>query len=370
MPANVVLLIDSLHCGGAQRQLCYLAKELSRLGHSVSVCNYHPQYDFFRPYLAENGIKIIDLNEKPKFFLPWRLRNVARNLGADWIISFSSSANKVMILAKILGGKFKACCGERSCSPGPSLSLREKIQRLPYLWSDAVVTNSNYQLRVLSRSYPTRGRRIECVHNCVDDKFFKVGENRFATQKRESVVSFVAVGQIYPIKNLHGLVQAVIKLRQQGSPTFKIRWAGREGENHRDYFSEQKRIIVANGLESVFEFVGQCDDVPTFLREGSALIHPSLVEGFPNAICEACATGLPVLAGNVSDAPDLVNDERGFLFDPKDSDSICLAMSRYLKLSETERQNMGRNAHKFAIEKFFAKDFGKTFSQVLGIDIV
>ncbi|MEQ1906344.1 MAG: glycosyltransferase family 4 protein [Pirellulaceae bacterium] len=370
MPANVVLLIDSLHCGGAQRQLCYLAKELSRLGHSVSVCNYHPQYDFFRPYLAENGIKVIDLSERPKFTLPLRLSRVTRELRADWVVSFSSSANKVMVLARILGGNFKACCGERSCSAGPRLSFRETVQRLHYFWSTLIVANSNYQLQILKRSFPIRSKRVVCIRNCVDDKFFLVGANRFATQRHAPEVSFVAVGQLYPLKNLHGLVQAVIKLKQQGSPGFKIKWAGREGENASSYFSEQKRIIEENGLADVFDFIGQCDDVPSFLRDGSALIHPSLIEGFPNAICEAFATGLPVLAGDISDAPDLVNEERGYLFDPKDSDSICLAMSRFLRLSATEKQNMGREARKFAKEHFSAQDFGRTFSNVLGIDSV
>ncbi len=368
MPIKVVLLIDSLHCGGAQRQLCYLARELLHLGYSVSVCNYHPQYDFFRAYLVENGIKIVDLSEKPKFSLPWRLSRFARQTDADWVVSFSSSANKVMILAKILGGKFKACCGERSCSPGQKLNFREIVQRLHYLWADQIVANSNYQCRVIQRSLPSVSNRTKCIRNCVDDQFFKIGERRFANQEKDCEMTFVAVGQLYPLKNLHGLVKAVIKLRQLGFQQFKIKWAGRAGENATSYFAEQKKIIAENNLEAVFEFVGQCDDVPSFLFGGTVLIHPSLVEGFPNAICEAFAAGLPVLAGNVSDAADLVTDARGYLFDPKDSDSICLAISRFLNLSATDRQEMGRQAFQYATQQFQAKELGRAFAQLLDCD--
>jgi glycosyltransferase involved in cell wall biosynthesis len=65
------------------------------------------------------------------------------------------------------------------------------------------------------------------------------------------------------------------------------------------------------------------------MQRHDALIHPSLYEGLPNAVCEALAAGLPVLISNVCDHPLLVVEgERGFLFDPSDPLSIAMSIER------------------------------------------
>jgi hypothetical protein len=55
---KVLLIIDHVGLGGAQRQIVELACGLKRNGHEVEVFVYFPQHDFFRPLLQEHGIAV------------------------------------------------------------------------------------------------------------------------------------------------------------------------------------------------------------------------------------------------------------------------------------------------------------------------
>ncbi len=65
---NVMFLIRSLAVGGAERQLCVLAKNLHKKGHSVKVVvfyeNKHLESDLF-----DSGVSIIELKRKGRWDL-------------------------------------------------------------------------------------------------------------------------------------------------------------------------------------------------------------------------------------------------------------------------------------------------------------
>jgi glycosyltransferase involved in cell wall biosynthesis len=90
----------------------------------------------------------------------------------------------------------------------------------------------------------------------------------------------------------------------------------------------------------------------TVFPEYDALVHPSFIEGLPNAICEALACGLPILAGDVCDHALLVeHNVNGYLFDPGLSESIAESLVAFAELSPGSRQRMGIASRRLAEEK-------------------
>ena len=75
--------------------------------------------------------------------------------------------------------------------------------------------------------------------------------------------------------------------------------------------------------------------------ESHALLFPSAIEGFPNAVCEAMALGLPVVATPVGAIPEMLEDGRGgFVVEP-DPARLADALRRLLA-DEGLRLSMGR----------------------------
>ncbi|MEN8182351.1 MAG: glycosyltransferase family 4 protein [Myxococcota bacterium] len=76
-------------------------------------------------------------------------------------------------------------------------------------------------------------------------------------------------------------------------------------------------------------------------REAQLLLFPSREEGFPFAVLEAMALGLPVVATKVGAIPEMVEEGRGGFLCPPDPGSLSAAVRRILD-DEPLRQTLGR----------------------------
>jgi glycosyltransferase involved in cell wall biosynthesis len=86
------------------------------------------------------------------------------------------------------------------------------------------------------------------------------------------------------------------------------------------------------GVAHAFTFLGHRDDVPERLATADMFVLPSRSEAFPNALLEAMAAGLPVVASSVGGVLELVeNGRNGFLVPAGNAfalaDRICRLMA-------------------------------------------
>jgi glycosyltransferase involved in cell wall biosynthesis len=102
------------------------------------------------------------------------------------------------------------------------------------------------------------------------------------------------------------------------------------------------------------EFTGSLPrlEVARRLREATVLALPSRSENCSMAYIEALASGLPVVAGNTTSNPEIVQHGRtGLLVDAEDPDSIADAVSTLLR-NEGMCDELGRFGRKCAETKF------------------
>ncbi len=153
--------------------------------------------------------------------------------------------------------------------------------------------------------------------------------------------SMVAViGNLWPVKGHRVLVEAAALLRER-CPKVRFFCAGEGSEKA----ALQKRIREL-GLERTVVLLGHRIDVPSLLRRADAFTLCSSAEGLSNAVMEAMAARLPVVATDVGGNGELLEGGRGVLVPYGDSQALAGALDRIFT-DRVAAQAMGRRARAF-----------------------
>ncbi|MCS4138419.1 glycosyltransferase involved in cell wall biosynthesis [Salinibacter ruber] len=107
--------------------------------------------------------------------------------------------------------------------------------------------------------------------------------------------------------------------------------------------SQLKAVIREHGVENRVEFAHFIPerDLPAYYRGATALVHPSLYEGFGLTVLEALACGTPVVASNATAIPEVTGDA-ALLFDPTDVEEIAASIRRVVRDSSLQHELRGR----------------------------
>jgi glycosyltransferase involved in cell wall biosynthesis len=147
------------------------------------------------------------------------------------------------------------------------------------------------------------------------------------------------------------LIESLSRYRNRHGDNPTVTWIGRIQEPA--YYDKCNMLLQQAQLVDSWRWLAEREEIQQLYKQHDALIHPSLYEGCPNAICEAMACGMPVLAGRVGDHERFISDcEGGFLFDPTSVQSMCSALEEFSALSTERRMMMGRHSRSVAEREF------------------
>lgn len=352
---RILLFIDSLGSGGAQRQMTGLAVLLKRNGYDVKVLTYYP-LDFYKGELDAEKITNVCVNTGRNFLMRIvKVWNEVHRFSPDVVISFLDTPNKIACAIKgLTSAKWRLIVGERNTTVALSKNEREKFRL--FRWADAIVSNSKSQAEFITENYPKLIDKVVTITNFVDINYFSPVDEIKKTRNDKKKI--ICVGRISPQKNIQSFLKALKKVEDNGYE-FSVEWYGCCTD--RSYFEECESIINRLKVSDFFIFNKPDKNIRDRYREADIFCLPSLYEGYPNVLCEAMSCGLPVICSDVCDNPDIAeNGKSGFLFDPHNIDSMVDALVKILSLSSSEileigKYNRERSINIFSTQRFFDK---------------
>ncbi len=141
-------------------------------------------------------------------------------------------------------------------------------------------------------------------------------------------ITIATLGNIRRVKGHDVLIQAAGLLAPR-FPNVSFSVAGDVLEP--PYYAELQQMLADLSLTSRFHFVGGVSNLREFLSTADIFVLPSRSEGFSNAIIEAMAASLPVIATAVGGNAEAVKDEvSGFVVPPEDPEALSIAIARLL----------------------------------------
>ena len=331
---KILCYIDELGPGGAERQITNLAILLKSRGYDVDVYCYHPNY-FYEYSLVEHSIPLIKLSLKNNNY--WsKITNTKKvfNIGNyDVVIAYSDGPVIIASLLKLLNPRLRVIVSERSTTQ--KLTIKEQIKFLLYNLSNCIVANSYTQTNYIKTHFKSLKNKTYTITNYIDVNKFIPTNSRYA----HDGLNLIVVARHSLSKNVPTFIRAV-KIAKDMNVNFHVDWYGDNGGgNKENHVSIAKRYHV----DDVLTFHASKADIELYYRKADAFCLPSLYEGFPNVVCEAMCSALPVICSNVCDNPYLIEDGiGGFLFNPYDPYDIALKIQKLSTMSSEEMRRMGQ----------------------------
>jgi glycosyltransferase involved in cell wall biosynthesis len=351
---HIVQLVDGFRLGGAETKLLELIKNLDQKRYKITVCSLL-DIGSLKDDFELLGINVKVFNRKNRFdvtLIP-KLIRFLRKERVHILQSTLFYADALGPISARLAGVPVVVSWE-TCSHHHLFFNpvhRGLAYRLAMKFVDKVVVVSNDVRKSIESIRKVDPLRIKTIHYGVDLKRFENISQSLNKKKREiglnseyPIIGIVA--RFDEIKGHRYFIEAFNEIVLK-YPKSKCLLIG-DGECRANLEIQcQDSELTKNVL-----FLGFRNDVVELLTILDIFVLPSISEGLPNAILEAMACTVPVVATNVGGIPEIItNNVTGKLVQPRNSKDLANAVLQLLENNKKMRK-IAENGRNFIKNEF------------------
>lgn len=234
-----------------------------------------------------------------------------------------------------------------------------KSLNVPYIANitglGSAVENGGVMQKLTILLYKIAFKNISCVffQNEENMKFFE--DNKIAIGKHrlipgsgvnlqhfnlidyplDETIEFVFISRIMKEKGIDQYLEAAEYIRSK-FPNIKFHICGFCEEAYEDKLKELQD-------KGIIEYHGMIRDIREIIKRTHCTIHPTYYpEGMSNVLLESAACGRPLITTDRSGCREIVDDGiNGYIVRQKDSNDLIEKINKFIKLSYSEKINMG-----------------------------
>lgn len=247
---------------------------------------------------------------------------------------------------------------------GFKLKLLKSMEKLTYSFAHKVYPNSKGLLEFVLDNKFTTVDKLKVIgngsSNGVDTEYFKSDYPGWETERDSLKQSlsitdqdfvFIFLGRLAKEKGINELLSAFTKLASTNNQVKLLLVGSLEKDN--GPISNQDLQVINKSNNIIYP--GRTDNIRAYLNLSHCFVFPSYREGFPNALLQAGAMGLPLIATNINGCNEIIEDGiSGYLVPPKDVSALHSRMEAVL-MNKSLRLFFAENSKKSIEDKFNQK---------------
>lgn len=339
-PLNILLVLHSHNCGGAEKHLIYLAEGLSAQGFKVHVAC--PADSWLAEQVCALGLNHIHLGMHG-FLDFWSLTQLVRYIRKH-------SIN--LLHGHLMRGAHYAAWAGRLCHV-PVLATAHSTNTWKHLRRHPRIIAVSHAVRdsLLARNFPPE--QIVVIENGIPVPVVVTPEERRLIRHdlgiAENEFALVNVARFVRDKGQDVLVRALRQAIDAGALTLRLFLVG---ETSGAWYKEIRTLVSELDLGDRVVFLGHREDVARVLAAMDLFVLPSRREALSLAILEAFAAKVPVIASATGGIPELVRDgQTGYLCTIENDGQLSELILELASDAEKSRQ-MTDQALKVFLENF------------------
>lgn len=331
---RICIIGPALKMGGIERESVNFANSITASETTISFISIFKSNHFFT---LKDNITLYEpldfnVNSLNVFKTIKYIRNTVKLTNPDAILVYNKFYGAITTLALLLT-KNRIFISEAS-SPLYSWGFKQGcVNNVAYFLRppDGVKAQTLMSVKYLKKYY-SKKTVIKVIPNPLRNVIL------YPNIKRENWV--LAVGRFGdPLKGFDRLIEAFAKIR---SRDWKLVFAG--GNEDGQYLKDKAADL---GIIDRIIFLGQVKDIDKIYAQASIFVIPSRSEGYPNALCEAMAAGLPCISFDFISGPrDIITDGKdGIIVENGNIVALAEAIDLLIKNPE-KREILGKSALK------------------------
>jgi glycosyltransferase involved in cell wall biosynthesis len=358
---KICLISPSLKVGGIQRELVVLANYFVNNNHTVYFLTCFKSNSF---YELDEKVEHIDCSfrrgsnegglSKIKYYsiLIKKLRKTVKSLKPDTVLTYGDIMGP-LVLAALYNLKYPVYIGDKTSHDYKFKFPIPLLKKVLYPTSAGYIAQTTKAADYRKKEFGSK-LNITVIPNGIREV------KLFPDEVRENIILYV--GRFAWEKSPDRLIKAFSLIKDTD---WKLVMAG-DGP----LLNTMKTLAKVLNIEKRIEFLGQVKDVDQLFAKASLYVMPSFLEGFPNALCEAMASGLCCTCYSSIPYEDIFEDGKsGFAI--KDDTPESLAKKIIYLIAEPEiRQNVGMEAMKIRERLTVEKAANAVFDKIFDTKII
>lgn len=324
---TVLHVLDSLAPGGLENGVVNVASRLHGDGFDIHAACLRFRGDFAEKMPEPEKVVVLGKTQGFSFSAVRALRTHMQRIGADLLHSHNLGTLIYAVVATLGGRTLPIVHGEHGQLQKPDLSPKRRLQRrlLFGLCRQVHVVSSSVKENLRELGLDPGGRilatpnGVDSIRHCPAPD---MGAAKAALGFAPDDIVVGIVGRLVALKR-HPLLFEALSLLAEEMPRLRLLVVGDGGADREQIIQQMKTHPHADRIL----WAGHQNNLPPYYQAMDLLASTSEIEGLSNAVLEAMACAVPVLAHSACGNAEVIRaGENGFLDDLRDAATLAAAL--------------------------------------------